>query len=281
MNLRRWNIYAAIAHGTALGLSIWAFHHYDKALTTLSLKREGIDPTGTPPSQCNVDIAVETYNAGEINFQFGIYAFFAISLFAHIFYASDGFGTRRYTSSIAKGWNPYRWFEYAASAATMTAILAPADGTRDLGSVVTLSTVTGALQFCGLVVEACLRYAQPQNDDAVRAATLTGWLLFTVIWFCILYNFSNLKRDTDTFNGNGTFVPPANIPVWLWFILISQIVYYALFGLVQFDHIRKARTPKFNYENVEFRYILLSFLSKITLAGGFAYGLIWRTRDCP
>lgn len=279
--LKKWNTYGAIAHGSALILSIWAFWYFKKAIKTLSLKREGIDPTGTPPSQCNVDIPVKTVDAGEINFAVAIYAFFGISLLAHTFYATDGFGTGRYSSAILQGWNPYRWFEYAASAATMTAILAPADGTRDLGSVVTLATVTGALQFCGLVVEACLRYTQPKNDEAVRAATLTGWLLFTVIWFCILYNFANLKRDIDTFNANGTFVPPAEVPVWLWFILISQIVFYALFGVNQLQHIQKARTKGFSFETIEYRYIILSFLSKITLAGGFAYGLIYRTKDCP
>jgi hypothetical protein len=90
-------------------------------------------------------------------------------------------------------------------------------------------------------------------------------------------NFANLKRDIDTNNANGTYDPPVELPRWLWFILMSQLIYYSMFGINQLWHIRQ-KVPEFM--SIEKNYIKLSFLSKISLAAGFAYGLIYRTRDC-
>jgi hypothetical protein len=68
----------------------------------------------------------------------------------------------------------------------MTTILAPADGTRNIAHVATLAVITGALQFCGLIVESCLRYtARERNTTAIYAATFIGWLLVASVFASI------------------------------------------------------------------------------------------------
>jgi hypothetical protein len=268
MNLKRLNNLAALAHLGSFLSVFFLFRRYPNAIKTVQLYRPAIDTTD-PPDECNLSNSVVTKNAGQISFEYSIYLFFLISFAAHLFYANS----EKYTQAIAKRWNPYRWFEYALSAGVMTLILAPADGTRDLAHVATLTVITGALQFCGLIVESALRNNDPL---VVKTATGIGWILFISVFGSIFYNFANLKRDIDTGNEQGTFSPAIDLPKWLWFILLSQFFYYALFGLNQLSFIRN---PK-NFASVEYRYILLSFMAKLSLAAGFAYGLIYRTKDC-
>lgn len=273
------NYLAFAAHTVALGLTIAGFKARNNVVTSTSLKRIAVDPVGTDqPSQCTIDYSVVVQNNGSLSFEYGIYAFFAISAAAHLFYATNP--GNRYLSSIAKGWNPYRWFEYALSAGVMSMILAAADGTRDASTVVCLGLLTSAMQFSGLGVEANLKYAVTPNKDSIFAATLCGWLLFITLWGVLGYNFVMAARDVNAIVPAPGQEKPT-LPWWLYFIIISQIVYYALFGLAQRAHVQDRLKGFMRFERHENMYINLSFLAKLTLAGGFAYGLIYRTKDCP
>lgn len=266
--LRQWNLLAAAAHGASLAGIALAFRNRAPELKRLTMQRITIDPDGDLPEQCTVDYGVKATPAGSLHLDYGILAFFAISCVAHLYYAT----ARSYTLNVGQGWNPYRWIEYGLSAGVMTVLLAGADGIRDYPFALTLGAVTAALQGIGFVTETQLKYSATPNKETIKAAQRVGWLLFAVVWGAIAYSFITAIRDAKTLG--------RTIPDWLYIVVLSQLIYYALFGLVQIWHIQDRLSGHKRFELHELRYLKLSFASKLTLASGFAYGLIFRTRNC-
>ena len=213
---------------------------------------------------------------------YGVLFFFACTALAHLFYASDANGL--YSSVIAAGWNPFRWIEYGISASLMSVLIGYSLGVRDGAQLLSLALVTAAMQVNGFVVEGALRKAVI-NLPVVVGATASGWLAFAALWLPILYNFIALyldvqgkyKDEIDPDTGKRV-----QIPFWIWFIVIVQLLHYAGFGLVQWRQITKALAGiPMDFIDVERKYIMLSFTAKLSLAGGLGYGLLYRTHDCP
>jgi hypothetical protein len=232
------------------------------------------------PDQCNTEIVFEQPKGiMSWNVIYGTIAFFLITAFAHTFYATDAFGTGSYKAAIQQGWNPYRWFEYSASASIMTILIGLVDGTRDTATLIGLALVTIGIQLCGYVSESLMRGRGSLSTfakDAILGATASGWIQFVALWFVLLWGFSSLVADV-----NDKFTD-ASVPGWIWFVVIGQLLFYASFGVVQVIQIaRRFRGESFNYAEIESLYILLSFAAKLALAGGIGYGIIFRVRDCP
>ena len=232
------------------------------------------------PDQCNTEIVFEQpKGVMSWNVIYGVIAFFLITAVAHTFYATDGFGTGVYKSAIQQGWNPYRWFEYSASASIMTILIGLVDGTRDTATLIGLALVTIGIQLCGYVTESLLRGRGALSNaatDAIYGATASGWVQFVALWFVLLWSFSTLVADVNDKYTDAT------VPGWIWFVVIAQLLFYASFGVVQVIHIaRRMRGDSFNYTEIESLYIMLSFAAKLALAGGVGYGIIFRVRNCP
>lgn len=305
--LKHRNLVAAIAHFiTGLTVLIWyslskpaqklssftAFRNtpateadYNSAPTSCSTSQM---TTYETPSQCNTEIAfTKPAKVVSINVVIGAIAFFMITAFAHTFYATDGFGTRTYSRAIQQGWNPYRWFEYAASASIMSVIIGLSDGTRDVTTLWSLAIMTIAMMFNGYSTESLLRGTAKVGEmarESIKSSTASGWLLFAGIWTTLIYSFATLVADVKTkFSGvvdnNGK---PIAVPTWIWFIVFLQLIYYSLFGIVQLRHIsaRLSGQP-YSYITTENSYITLSYFAKLSLASGLGYGLLFRTKNCP
>jgi hypothetical protein len=270
MNLKSFNRLAAAAHGLSLVATLYGFSKRRLDLKQITMKRTTVDGSGATPDQCTIDYDVKLVDQGVFRYDYAIALFFFISFVAHLWYASSD----NYALAISEGWNPYRWYEYAASAGVMTTILATADGIRDYPFALALGAVTAGLQFTGYTTESTLKYNSALNPQTLFGAQLTGWFLFVVIWATILNTFFRTVRDVNGLPSN------VKVPSWLYFVILSQVVYYGLFGLVQRWHISDRLAGNSRFELHEKRYIQLSFLSKISLAAGFAYGLLFRTRDC-
>jgi hypothetical protein len=237
--------------------------------------------TGTEdPGRCNVNINfTKPKEEFSINVIYGAVAFFLITAFAHIFYATDGFHSGAYSRAISAGWNPYRWGEYAISASIMTVIIGLVQGIRDTSTLSSLAIITAAMQMCGLAVESNLKYSAGKvNKDSVAASTSAGWILFVGLWGVFIYNFATIVSDVKKKYGNE--IPPIVVPSWIWIVVFSQLLYYASFGILQYVHIRQRMSRNFSYLNIEQWYINLSFFAKLSLAGGIGYGLIFRVKDC-
>lgn len=295
------NRFAALAHLLSAAVLFYLYNHWSasKSRSSISAYRYQIagPDSGTctstgeepvDPGQCNVEIAYqppkETF---KVNIVYGALAFFLFTAAAHIYYATDAFGTGGYSKAIAAGWNPYRWFEYATSASLMSVLIGLIDGTRDTASLIGVFGITGAMMFNGYIVESLLRGRAPvgqMSRDAIRGATYSGWILYLSLWTVLLYSFGILVKDVQNLYAgvNGTDGKPIKVPDWIWFIVIFQALYYAAFGVVQYHHINKRLSGEpFNYESVENSYISLSYFAKLSLAGGIGYGLVFRTKDCP
>jgi hypothetical protein len=298
--LYKRNYIAAFAHLASAGGVLLLYNYYKASQTRSSFRtfryeiagpNDDACTTGTPgqqPTQCNVEAAfTKPTPVVDINIIYGCLAFFVFTATAHLWYATDALGSGLYSKAITAGWNPYRWFEYATSAGIMSILIGLVDGTRDISVLFALFGITVAMMFNGFVTESLLKGRGPVSKDAQTAiigAGFSGWTLFMTLWTILLVTFGVLVRDVNRIfkgqvdpDGN-----PIRVPTWIWIVVIMQAIYYALFGLVQFIHIRKRLSGKaFNYESIENMYITLSYVAKLSLAGGISYGLIWRVKDCP
>lgn len=244
------------------------------------------DPTNTHGGgKCTTSYAyAPPHRIFRFNIIYGVLFFFAFTALAHIFYATDGVGNGFYSSVIAAGWNPFRWVEYGISASMMSILIGYALGVRDGAQLISLALVTAAMQANGFVVEGALKKALV-NAPVIVGATASGWLAFVALWLPILYNFIALyldvqgkyKDEVDPDTGKRV-----QIPSWVWFIVIVQLLHYAGFGFVQLRQIMSAlKGMPMDFIDVERKYVMLSFTAKLSLAGGLGYGLLYRTRDCP
>jgi hypothetical protein len=217
------------------------------------------------------------------NIIYGCLFFFALTAYAHIFYATDGFGKGSYTKVVAQGWNPYRWAEYGISASVMSVLIGYALGVTDLAQLANFALITAAMQGSGYVVEAALKQ-KVINRQVIIGATVAGWLLFVALWGPLLYTFWSKVNDVNL-NYNDIIDPstskPLKIPNFVWFIVTFQLLNYALFGIIQAKQVSAAlKGMPLAFPKVESQYLKLSFAGKLALAGGLSYGLIFRTKNC-
>lgn len=217
------------------------------------------------------------------NIIYGCAAFFAITAFAHAFYASDGFGSGAYTRVLQQGWNPYRWVEYGVSASIMAVLIGFVLNTNTLPNLFSYFFLTAGLQAFGYIVESTIK-EQVVNRNTIVGATIGGWLVFLALWGPLLYQFWSANHDVNK-NYKDVIDPSTGkqvaIPSYVWFIIFVQLLNFGSFGLVQLNqvrHVLKGATP--NFLGVESTYLKLSFAGKLALASGLSYGLIFRTKDC-
>lgn len=255
------------------------------------------------PGRCQVQPSFQQpAKVGTFNVLLSCMAFFLVTAIAHALYAWDGYipglsiskDTGFYTSAVKfEGWNPYRWIEYGISASLMSAILATIQGSSDLNSVLLMTGVTCAMQFGGFTVESLMRNTIVDMFSGLQKTTIIGstlgsWILFMFLWFCNLYSFFSLIIDVrnkykgikDPLTGKDI-----KIPSFVYFIVIVQLLNYALFGFVQMFQIVKnwnatSSSDLINFERIEKYYLMLSYAAKLGLAGGVSYGLILRTKPC-
>ena len=297
ITLNKFNTYAGYAHLGSLiiigiiYLSLPKTHKYAKTQTFRYQLPSVAQATGTCNSdeqatlisgKCRVNTPYPPpLKAGSFNTIYGVLIFFALTAFAHLYYATDGFKTGAYSAALLKGWNPYRWAEYGASASIMTVLIATQLGIKDANHLTSLVFINLALQMCGYVVEAGIL---SDTREVVKGASIAGWLLFLGMWGPIIYAFYTVYDDVN--KKYGTKIDPDTgkkvaIPAFVWSIVIFQLFNFLSFGLIQGGQVRdyfKNKSKPFDF--YERKYIFLSFTGKLALACGIGYGLILRTASC-
>jgi hypothetical protein len=172
----------------------------------------------------------------------------------------------------------------------MVLLIGLVEGTQDFPTLIALVLLTFAMQLNGFAIEANLKglgRVSKSARDSILGSSIAAWTLFVALWFVFVYTFANLVNDVKTLWAGVT--PPSGgtveVPGWVYFIVIAQIIFFASFGAVQawhvYERLRAEPNPNFSYLNVEAWYILLSFIAKINLGAGIGYGLLFRTKDCP
>ena len=175
-------------------------------------------------------------------------AFLFISAFAHALVALPGVYSW-YLANLRRSINYVRWWEYAASASLMIAVIAILPGMFDLGSLILIFSLNATMLFFGLLMETNNRPGQRVNWTPFYFGCIAGSVPWGVI---ALYLWSP---------GTG----PGNPPGFVYAIFFSLFVWYVLFALnmwLQYRRIGRWR----HYEFGEYGYIVLSLTAKSLLA---------------
>jgi hypothetical protein len=150
---------------------------------------------------------------------------------------------KKYRESLLEQENNYiRWLEYGITSSLMLAVISFLVGIETLSTFIMIIVVNLIMILLGHVVEFHL---VDKQYDKVLIASIAAWACFVTIWYVELSAFMKVQ-----------------VPDFVTAVMISMVVLFSLFGFVQLYHI----LSKAPYKNVDHLYILLSFVSKTTLA---------------
>ncbi len=279
-----WNYAAALLH---LILAFYVISNVsDKKVTKYEFEYKA---TESPAS--DLDYAMDIKPASETSIKVLTVAFFLITCFAHVLYATDFFGRGYYKHVIyGQGWNPYRWFEYSATAGLMIYIIALVAGAKESSQALVAALIVPGLMLQGLTVERELKQndlakwaandvkVKPKVDNILIWANFApAWFFFGLKWFIIFGAFNKLQSDLEK---EGKTLDSKIIQlVWIQFIAFS------LFGVIQSFQVYGWATKRGNFAQVPYvefekAYIILSLVAKAAL--GFSVARILTTSgDAP
>jgi hypothetical protein len=262
--LTRLNWFAAAAHLAATILSA-------RFLKSKSVGMFKLQFDTTVPGTSDIDFPQELVPSGTtVNIKILVVAFFAITAFAHVLYATDFFGKGWYSSSVLGfGWNPFRWIEYSITASIMIYVISVIAGNKEQSAAWTVSLITVGLMFQGYTNERELHQNALATDFGntkvdgliVWGNFLPAWLLYAIKWYIILSALITLQQDIQQqtgqhLNGKVTWL------VWL------QFIFFSMFGIVQSIQVdmwaRKVQ-PTVTYFHFEVAYVWLSLIAKVGL----------------
>jgi hypothetical protein len=255
MNLKTLNWGAAIAQGgTALGILIYFLVKKGNINYNTALYQYDIDVNQEDPVASIVK-AVLVWNVTGTLMKVLVIVYFMFTCFFHILYATDCFGTGKYSQALANGNNYFRWIEYAISSTIMTFLILIITGVKDFDLVIFTLIINVAMILCGQIAEAA-------KDKKVKYVALAvGFICLLGISYVILRTFFTRLIQANKYG--------FKIPSYVYAIVFPLIAWYASFGIVSLVQVIKGG----NYLTYEKWYIFLSFLSKLNLGVFVAFGL--------
>lgn len=268
MNLKTLNITAAVVHALILiGLLIWFIVREGTTNFNTQLFKYSYDPFDADFPQVddnNPDstkvVATKMVTLSDWTLKTLVLVYFGFTVFFHIFYATDGFGTGEYSKMIQNGNNWVRWIEYGISSTIMTFLVLIVTGVKDFDAVVLAVVANIAMIMTGQIVEAA-------KEMSVKIVGLViGFLLLVVIFAIIFRNFFYNLSQAKKYD--------YKVPFYVYAIVFLLFLWYVQFGIVA---ILNVKNPG-NYIKYEKYYIWLSFLSKASLGFFIGFGL---TRPKP
>lgn len=183
-------------------------------------------------------------------------AFLFLSAIAHLLIATVLY--RRYVTHLARGINPYRWYEYAVSASVMIVVIAMLAGIWDLGTLTALFALVAVMNLMGLVMER-------QNQDTASVdwtAFNVGVVAGIVPWIVIAISLV------------GSIVASGgDVPEFVLYIFVSLFVFFNLFAVNMILQYRETWRWE-DYLFGERMYILLSLVAKSALAWQVYFGTL-------
>lgn len=263
MNLKTLNWAAVIAHSLILiGLLIWFIVQGGTTNFNTQLFKYSYDPFDVDYPQVDPNNPLSTKVVASTMATFSdwslktlVLVYFAFTVFFHIFYATNGFGTGIYVKMIQEGNNWVRWIEYAISSTIMTLLVLIVTGVKDFDAVVLAVVANIGMIMTGQIVEAA-------KEKSVKIVALViGFLLLAVIFAIIFRNFFYNLSQAKKFD--------YKVPFYVYAIVFQLFFFYLLFGIVAvLNYLHPG-----NYMKYEKYYIWLSFLSKLGLGVFIAFGL--------
>jgi hypothetical protein len=175
-------------------------------------------------------------------------SFLFISAIAHAFVALPGVHGW-YRRKLDENINYVRWWEYAASASVMIAVIAILTGMYDLPSLILIFFLNATMLLFGLLLEIFNRPDGRVNWTPFWFGCLAGAVPWAIIG---LYLW-----------GPGT--GPGDPPGFVYAIFFSLFVWYSLFAVNMWLQYRRVGRWR-DYVFGEYGYILLSLTAKSALA---------------
>jgi hypothetical protein len=244
--LKRFNTYAGFLHLVqgvamlALGLKL----AWNRDIYTFYLKFTSISTN--PPSfkvAPNPQVLFTVSNLGAI-----LASFLLISAIAH--FTIVFLRNKKYNENLARGTNPYRWYEYAFSSSIMIALISLFLGVWDFWSLVMIFTLNAMMIMFGYLMEK-INQATEKTD---WSAFLLGCVSGGIPWLVLIANFIGLLTSTN-------LRPPT-------FVYLIVVIYFILFNsfavnmVLQYKGVGRWK----DYLYGERIYIILSLVAKSVLA---------------
>ena len=173
--------------------------------------------------------------------------FFFLSAFFH--FCNANIWWRYYIFYLEKQQSPFRWIEYTFSASVMILVVSYAAGVRIDIDLFMLFVLIATTMFFGHLTEVINQKSKTGDEWTLSLRQrltphLMGYFPQVSAWFVILYIFSESSKEA---------------PDFVWAILLSQLVLFFSFGLVQLVVILR---PPSKYVQGEVVYQWLSFVCK-------------------
>ena len=258
--------------------------HAGFALYSCSLKNKKVKlfefnykTNESPASDLDYDMDLTKIDGPVVSIKNLVIAFFVITSFAHVAYATDIFGRGGYYSNVfGQGWNPIRWFEYSITASIMIYIISIVAGAKEESTALVAALLTPGIMLQGLTVERELKQNQlaaysaglaprPNVDNVLIWANFApAWFFFGIKWFIIFNAYLKLKNDLKNESPSKTIDPKITQ------LVVSQFILFSLFGVVQSVQIygwafKGSWSSRQAYITFEKMYIGLSFVAKAAL----------------
>lgn len=158
------------------------------------------------------------------------------------------FKKEAYLSGIKKGYNRFRWIEYAISSSILITLLAILFGVRDVQSILLIFVANGVMNLMGLDMEM-------QNQNTTNPSFrpyIIGWIIGLAPWVVILmYLFYSPNLDM--------------VPWYGWAGIIAYFLFFNSFAFNMLLQYKKIGPWK-DYVFGERMYIWLSLIAKSTIA---------------
>jgi len=175
-------------------------------------------------------------------------SFLLISAIAHLTIAFVK--NKKYNENLAKGMNPYRWYEYAFSSSIMIALIALFLGVWDFWSLVMIFTLNAMMILFGYLMEKINQWTEKTDWSAFIFGCISG----AIPWLVLIANFVGLALSTD-------LRPPT-------FVYLIVVIYFILFNSFAVNMVLQYRGVGRwkDYLYGERIYIVLSLVAKSVLA---------------
>lgn len=215
----------------------------------------------------DVDLEVYKYlDVSTVALKVILVLIFLITAGFHYYYATNGFRSGSYEKELRKGFNRYRWMEYAITSTLMIFIFAIISGVKDFDTTLSLCALNAVLMSFGYFFE-----LTPDRKSKMIALGI-GFSILAYIWITIFRNF--FYRIEEVKNNAGK-----NLPSWLYGVLIPMFFWWLSFGLVAALKFKNMDKKDYNFRRYEFFYIILSYMSKAFMGYYLTYGLLRESTD--
>ena len=174
-------------------------------------------------------------------------AFPLISAFAHFMIAFPKNST--YNQNLKKGWNPYRWYEYAFSSSIMIWIIATFVGIWDFWSLAMIFLLNAMMIMFGYLMELVNQRTEKTSWSAFNLGSISGAFPWVVL-------FAYFAGDITASGGK--------VPTFVYLIFIIYLILFMSFAVnmvLQYKGVGRWK----DYLYGERTYIILSFVAKTTL----------------